>query len=408
MPGFRSVPALVAVAAVLAGTDWPQWLGPNRDGSTVEKVSPWKGDLKLPWRKPVGVGHSSPVVADGRVYLHSCEVNKDIETVECFDAAQGTQVWRKEYSRAAFKGLFGNGPRATPTVSGGKVYTYGATGVLTCFDAKDGKTIWQVDTRKEFNPPALKFGVSSSPLVIDNKVLVAVGAKGASVVAFDKESGKVLWKSLDDKASYSSPMAIGSEKDPAAAFLTQKGFVGLRIADGQPLWSFPFEDKLAESSTTPIKVGDKVLISSITLGTALVSLDDKAGKITATQAWFKPELTCYFSTPVTVGSDYIYLVTGSLLGGQSTLHCVDAKSGNDLWKKDGVGKYHASLVRTGDSKLLMVEEAGNLVLLDPDPKGYREVARTKICGNTWAHPAVADRRLYIRDDKELVCVDLGS
>jgi hypothetical protein len=109
-----------------------------------------------------------------------------------------------------------------------------------------------------------------------------------------------------------------------------------------------------------------------------------------------------------MGSEQVYLVTGSLLGGQSTLHCIDANKGTSLWKKDGVGKYHASLLRTGDNKLLMVEEAGNLVLVDPDPAQYRELARTKICGTTWAHPAVTNSRLYIRDDKELICVPLGN
>ena len=243
-------------------------------------------------------------------------------------------------------------------------------------------------------------------MVVGNKVLVAVGAKGASIVAVDKNDGKVLWKSLDDRASYSSPILIGSVKDPTAVFLTQKSLVGLRVEDGSPLWSFPFQDQLAESSTTPVRVGDKLLISSITLGTAMVSLDAKDGKSTPKQDWMTKDLTCYFSTPVVVGPDHVYLVTGSLLGGQATLHCLDAKKGTVLWKKGDVGKFHASLLRTGDNKLLMVEEAGNLVLIDPDPKMYRELARTKICGKTWAHPAVADGRLFIRDDKQLVCVDL--
>src|SRR5579862_2221323 len=205
------VVVVLLVVTAATGADWPQWLGPNRDGSTAEKVSPWKGELKVAWRHPVGEGHSSPVVADGRVYLHSCENGKELEIVECFDADSGQRVWGTEYPRGPFKGLFGNGPRATPTVAGGKVYTYGSTGLMSCFDAKGGDKIWQVDTRKEFNPPAVKFGVSASPLVVGNKVLVAVGAKGASVVALDKDSGKVLWKSLDDKASYSSPILMGPE-----------------------------------------------------------------------------------------------------------------------------------------------------------------------------------------------------
>jgi outer membrane protein assembly factor BamB len=191
-------------------------------------------------------------------------------------------------------------------------------------------------------------------------------------------------------------------------FLTQQGLVALRALDGTRLWDFPFKDNLAESATTPVRIGDNVLISSITLGSALLALATKDGKTSAAQEWFIKDLTCYFSTPVPVGSAHVYLVTGALaLSPTSTLCCVEAKSGNVLWKKAGVGKYHACLTRTADSKLLMVEEAGNLVLIEPNPAKYEELCRSKICGETWAHPALANGRLYIRDQKELVCVELS-
>ncbi len=180
----------------------------------------------------------------------------------------------------------------------------------------------------------------------------------------------------------------------------------MHVADGALQWNFPFQDKLSESSTTPVRVGDDLLVSSVSLGSALVSISSKDDKAVANKVWLNAELPCYFSTPVMVGKDYIYLVTGSAFGGQAVLHCVDAKKGTSLWKKAGVGQYHASLVLTGDGKLLMVEEAGSLVMIDPDPSMYRELARTKICGKTWAHPAVANGKLYIRDDKELICVEL--
>jgi len=408
MPRLRSLLAFFLVASVVSAADWPQWLGPNRDGGSTEKVAVWIGDLKFPWRQAAGEGHSSPVVADGFVYLHSRVIGKELEAIDCYEAGTGKKAWHFEYARAPFKGLFGSGPRATPAVINGKVYAFGPTGILTCVNAKSGEKVWQVNTRKDFKSPELKFGDSTSPLVAGNKVLVNVGAKGASIVAFDKDNGNVIWKSLDDGASYSSPILIGSEKDPTVVFLTQKGLVGLRLEDGTPQWNVPFQDKLLESSTTPVRVGDKVLTSSITLGTALVSFESKDGKQSAKRDWMVDGLNCYFSTPVTIGTQHVYLVTGSLLGGSSSLHCMDISNGKSLWKRDGVGKYHASLLRTGDHKLIMVEEAGSMVLIDPDPKAYRELARTKICGKTWAHPALADGRLYIRDDKELVCVDLGK
>jgi outer membrane protein assembly factor BamB len=247
--------------------------------------------------------------------------------------------------------------------------------------------------------------VSSSPIVVGDRVIVEVGGKGNSVVAFDAGKGTVVWKSGNAAASYSSPILFGPDKTPTLVCLTQKGVVGLQPEDGKELWSFPFEDKAFESSTTPVRVGDKLLLSSITLGSALITLEQTGDKTTVKQDWMKPELTCYFSTPVAVGTAHVYLVAGTFLG-NATLHCVDAKTGKSLWSKGGVGKYHACLVRTGNDKLLMMEETGSLVLQDPSPEKYQELSRQKICGETWAHPAVANGRLYIRDDKELICVEL--
>jgi outer membrane protein assembly factor BamB len=400
---------LALLAPTASAADWPQWLGPNRDGSTAEKIPPWKGNLKPLWSENVGDGHSSPVVAGGTVFLHYAKAGKEVEVIEARAADSGNLIWQREYARPFFKAIFGRGPRGTPSVAGGKLYAFGVTGILTCVDVKNGDVKWQVDTRQKFKAPELKFGASTSPLVVGDQVIVQVGAKRASVVAFNKDTGDVVWQQLDDGASYASPIVKGSGKDREVDCLTQKGVVGLALDKGELLWRFPFEDKFAESSTTPVRVGDKLLVSSITLGTALLEFSQKDGKTAVGKAWLNPDLTCYFSTPVAVGKDHIYLVTGALaLKPSSSLHCVDAASGKSLWHKDGVGQYHASLMRTGDDKLLMVEEAGNLVLIDPSPKEYRELCRAdKICGKTWAHPAVADGKLYIRDEKKLVCVQVA-
>jgi outer membrane protein assembly factor BamB len=403
--------ALVLTLPALAG-DWAQWLGPRRDGSSDEKVAPWKGELKPIWRIPVGEGHSSPIVAGGRVYLHTRVPGKEVEALQCFNAGKGEQIWRQEYPRPPFKGLYGDGPRATPCIAGApgqeKLFAFGATGIVSCFSAKTGDPIWRIDTAKEYAAPALKFGFSSSPLVVDDKLLIMVGAKDASVVAFNADNGKVIWKSGSSKATYAAPIVIGESKDKTAVFLNYEGLAGFRLEDGAPLWQYPFVDKLAESSTTPVLVGkDSILISSITRGTALVGLEAADGKRSAKQQWFEKDLTCYFSTPVVDGKE-IYLVTGSFFKGIASLHCLDAVSGKELWKRDNVGKYHASLMRTGDGKLLMLEEKGDLVLIAPNPKAYREVCRAKLCGETWAHPALANGRLFIRDGKDLLCVDLSS
>ncbi len=397
---------LVALSATAPAADWPQWLGPKRDGSSPEKVAPWQGPLKVLWRQPVGEGHSSPVVAGGTVYLHFKAKDKEAEVLQAFDAADGKPLWSTPYARDPYKGLFGSGPRATPAVVKGRVYTFGITGVLTCFDAKDGKQLWQVATQKELKAPKLFFGASCSPLVDGNLVLLNVGGKGTSVVAFHAESGQIVWKKRDDGPSYSSPIAFGKGQTRQAVFLTQQGIVALHPADGTVFWQFPFKDKLSESSTTPVRVGDLLIGSSITIGSVGLRLKTEDGKPQAAEVWKAPELTCYFSTPIAVGKEHVYMVNGSLLAKQAILRCVEASSGKELWKKPGVGTYHASLLRTGDDRLLMLEERGGLVLLQPDPKEYKELARAKICGQTWAHPALAGGKLYVRDAGELICVEL--
>jgi outer membrane protein assembly factor BamB len=285
------------------------------------------------------------------------------------------------------------------------------TGVLTCWETATGKQVWQVDTLKKFRAPNLFFGASSSPLVEQGRVLVNVGGPGASVVAFDCANGEVVWKSLDDRASYSSPIAFGKGSTRQAVFFTQQGLVSLDPATGKTFWKYPLVDLLSESSTTPVRIDDILLAGSITYGSVGLGMETRAGKPAVEQKWKNPELTCYFSTPVALGSEHVYLVTGTkppALQVEATLRCVEAKTGKELWNRPKVGKYHGSLLRTGDGKLLLLEDSGSLVLLDPDPKGYRELARAKVCGETWAHPALADGRLYIRDNKEIICLQLTS
>src|SRR5262249_25966433 len=156
---------------------------------------------KVVWRQPIGQANSSPIVADGRVFMHAKAKDGDQEEVVALDAKTGKELWRKSYARPGFKSAFGNGPRATPAVVDGKLYTHGITGVLTCWDVKDGKQLWQIDAMKKFAADNIRFGASCSPLVEGKAVLLNVGAKGASIVAFDKDSGETVWKALDDRAS---------------------------------------------------------------------------------------------------------------------------------------------------------------------------------------------------------------
>jgi outer membrane protein assembly factor BamB len=410
MPRFLPATLLAcSLTLPLLAADWPQFLGPTRDNVTPEKIEPWTGTPKVLWKKPVGESHSSPVVAHGTVYAFYQPKGKNADALAAFDAKTGEQKWEKSYDRPAFSPPFGNGPRGTPAVAAGRVYTLGGTGVLACWDAKTGDVVWTVDTLKEFAAPNLNFGVSGSPLVYAGKVYVNVGGKGAGMVAFNALDGKVVWKAGDDPASYSSPIAVDAAGAKQVVFLTGLGLVGVNPDTGAEFWRVPFKDILQESATTPLFADGLLVGSSVTLGSVALKPEPKDGKPGVTQVWRSGQLNCYFSTPVAVGKTDLYMLNGKLsINPSITLRCVDAMTGKVRWEKPNVGKYHAALVRTGNNKLLMLDDRGMLILFQPDPTGYKELAKAKVCGPTWAHPAVADGRAYVRDETELVCVSLGD
>ncbi len=384
--------------------DWPQWLGPQRNGSIDQTLTPWTGELKPLWRAPVGEGHSSPIVADGKVFLHAKASGVDEEVVTAWDLS-GKELWKGSNPRTKFSSQFGVGPRATPAYHAGKLYTLGVTGILICRDANTGKELWKKDTLAEFKATNLFFGASSSPMVDEKNVYVMPGGAEGSIVALNKENGEVVWKSGTDKASYSSPMTTTFGDKRTLVFQTQKAVVGLDPATGKEYFRIPLRDLLNESSTTPVRVGDLLFASSVTFGSLGIKVEIKDGVPTASQSWKNPSLTCYFATPV-VAKDMLYAVTGALARAPSaTLQCVDPTTGKSKWKKPSVGQYHATVYSAKD-KLLMLEELGDLVLFEANADSYKELARAKLCGQTWAHPAYAQGMIFARDDKEMVVVKL--
>jgi outer membrane protein assembly factor BamB len=395
---------MLCVSRIASAADWPQWLGPNRDGSSPEKVAPWKGDLKVLWKKEVGEGHSSPVVAGGHVFLHTKVAGKDAELIQAFDAKTGDEVWKQSYDKPPFTTLFGNGPRATPSVHDGMVYTFGITGVLACWDAKTGKPVWKIDTLADAKKDNLTFGLSASPLIAGDNVIVQGGGKGSQgLKAYDRKTGKQAWTAGKDPSSYAAPVLL----DKNIVALTGANLESVS-PNGETRWQFPFKDRLNESSTTPIKVGDLFIAASVTAGAIAVKESEKDGKPAVEQVWKNPALTCYFSTPVAADKEHLFVVTGTIsVNPTVTLRCVETATGKEIWKKPNVGKYHAALLRLGDGNLLMHSDAtGDLHLLAPNVKEYQELAKSKACGATWAHPAIADGKIYVRDNKELICVSL--
>jgi outer membrane protein assembly factor BamB len=407
---FALALCLGAVSTALAG-DWPQFLGPARngvyDGTDISPTWPKDGPAML-WQKSVGEGFSGPVAGAGRVILFHRSDDKEI--VESFDAKTGESKWTSGYP-TAYRDDFGfdEGPRATPTIEGGRIYTFGAEGVLQCLDFTKGKTLWQVNTKKDFRAQKGFFGAACSPLVEGNAVLLNIGGRdGAGIVAFEKSSGKVLWKTCEDEASYSSPVAATIDGRRYAFFFTRAGLVALNPVDGAVQFQFPWRARANESvnAAAPVVVGDTVFVSACYgTGAALLRVRDHA----ADTVWSGDEsLSCHYATSVQ-RDGFLYGIDGRADPGFSpspSLRCIELKSGKVRWRDDSVGAATAMLA-AGD--LLILTEQGELVRAPATPDGFKPLARAQVFPNGMrAYPALANGFFYARSKNRLFCLDLSS
>ncbi len=389
--------------------DWPQFLGPTRNGVTEEPnlAVEWSSNgPPVVWRKTVGHGFSGPVVAEGRVILFQ-RVN-DEETVDCLEATTGKLLWHFAYV-TTYQDEFGfdDGPRATPTISGHLIYTFGAQGKLHCLDFDRGKPIWSVDAQKEFQSPSGFFGLACSPLVEGDTVLLNIGGRnGAGIVAFDKHNGKLLWKVSDDEASYSSPVAASLEGRRYVLFLTRDGLVATDPAGGAIQFQYPWHsrNRMSVNAATPLVLGDTIFLSAC-YGTGAVLL--RCHEHQLEKIWSGDDLlSTHYATSVE-HNGFLYGIHGRADPGYSPrpkLRCVDLTARKVCWETDAVGA--ATLTRVGD-RLLILTEKGELVVADATPKSFQMRCRAQILSSqVRAFPAVADGCFYARSEKEFVCLNL--
>ncbi len=398
-----------AFAFTLQAADWPQWLGPKRDGNSTEKIEPWKDAPKELWKVKVGLGFSAPVVVGERVFIHARVGRKEREEMIAFDAKTGKELWRTAYDRTPYTSVLNTGPQATPTVIGGRIYAYGITGSLTCFATDTGKQHWQVDTFKLLKAQLPQFGVCCSPLVVGNRVLVAVNGKGSSIAAFDTESGELQWQALDEPASTSSPVLIAAKGKagglPDAVFMTTLRIVGLNPLDGTVNWEFPLPFQPSGTSPTPLLAGDLLVTTTMTNGATAIRITS-GEKTTAEKVWQAKDERGYFSTGA-ASKDKLFLVVNQTKPvPRADLACIDSATGKQLWKKEGVGYFHFGVIRTANDRLLILGDDGTLRLLDTTAKEYLELCSVKVCDGTLVTPTLAGGRLYARDSEQLVCVQL--
>jgi len=408
MACLRALILLLLLASLCRADDWPQWLGSKRDGGTSEKIGAWKETPKKLWEHPIGAGYSVPVIVGERVFVHDRIKDKNQEQVVAYDAKTGTELWRDVYDRAPYASVLNTGPQSTPTAAGNRLYTFGITGVLSCYKVEKGERLWQVDTYKLLNATLPKFGVTCSPLVVGNRVIVAVGGKGSSVVAFDTEKGELQWQALDEPAGTASPVLFAAGgKLPDAVFMTTLRLVGLNPLDGSMSWEHPLVFQPGGTAPTPMIMGNEILTSTMTNGSTLIRLGAKDDKPTSEQVWQEKDLSGYFSTGVAI-KDRLYVITNVLKPiPAATLRCIDRKTGKEQWKTS-CGYFHAGLIRTGDGKLLILSDSGTLRLAEDTGKELKELSNAKVCGGTLTNPSYANGRLYLRDDKNVICYQLGE
>jgi outer membrane protein assembly factor BamB len=386
------------------GRDWPQFLGLTRDGVYAGKdlAETWPaGGPKVLWTKKVGAGWSGPVVAGGKLILFHRVGDK--ETVDCLEAESGKVIWKGDYD-TAYQDDFGfdPGPRSTPAIDGGHVYTFGAEGMLSCWEMKSGKRVWNVDTKQQLEAGKGFFGIVCSPLIEGDKVILNVGGKGAGIVAFDKNSGEKLWQATEDEAGYSSPVAASFGGKRYVLSLTRSGLVGLDPKNGKVFFEHPFRSRSNASvnAATPVLVDDLVFISaSYGTGAALLKFNEDGPK----QLWANDDsLSCHYATPI-YRDGWLFGFDGRQEQG-CNLRCVELKSGKVKWNEAGFGA--GTMMRAGND-LLILSENGELIRAAASPDGFKAKDRTQILGHeTRAYAALANGLYFARDRGKLVCVDL--
>lgn len=387
---------LASLAVGVCAADWNQWRGPGRDGVSSETglLAEWPEDgPELVFEaKGLGAGYSSFAFADGRLFTQGQKDGKQF--LIALDAETGEIAWETEHGKPYSNGR-GNGPRGTPVLDGDSVYALGGDGSLVRAKQSDGETVWRIDLLKKFGGRNIRWGLSESPLIDGERLIVNAGGPGASVVALDKNSGDVLWKSQDDEAGYSSAVVAETGGVRHYVLLTAAGAVGLRAEDGELLWRYAPVANRTANVATPIVRGNQVFVSSdYGTGGALLELKAENGGVTAEEVYFTRDMRNHYSSSVLVG-DTLYGYSSRILT------ALQFSTGEVLWRDRSVGK---GQVIVAEGRLYLLGEDGVVGMAEADPGEYREISRFDIGRGdypTWTLPAIHDGRLWIRDQDSL-------
>ena len=414
----------LSLVSSLLADDWPQWRGVHRDGtwneSGVLERFP-KDGLEIKWRVPIGSGYSGPTVAEGRVFVMDRVTEpKQLERIHCVDEKTGEMLWSYEYD-CIYTISYQAGPRASISVEDGKIYALGAMGHIHCLDAANGKVIWKRDLNQEYEIKMPIWGISASPLLWNESVILQIGGKGACVLSLSQDSGEELWKALDDRAGYSAPILTRQGETEVAICWTGDGVAGIAPGTGKVLWRIPWAPRnMPIGIATPIIEKNRLFLSSFYDGSHMIELSENPPNTKT--LWLRvgrderntDALQSIISTPLFMG-DHVYGVDS-----YGELRCLKASNGDRVWE-DQTATPRARwstihFVKNGDD-IWMLNERGELIIGRLSPEGFKEIDRAKLIepttaqlrqrqGVCWSHPAFANRHVFARNDREMVCASL--
>lgn len=399
----------VCVCSLASGGDWPQFLGSNRNGVSAETglAATLDADsIKTVWKTPLGVGMSGIAVSGSLACtLYQTETE---QFAVALDAATGQPIWKTALA-PAYENSMGNGPRATPTISGNRVIVYTGEGILAALDLKNGRQLWSVNVPSTLDGKPNEYGCSCSPLVVGKLVVVQSGAASAATAAWDLETGTLAWKSGSGNAGYSSPVAATLAGRQQILVFNAAGASGLDPATGEELWSYAFPTEYDCNTATPVILSDsQVLISAgENHGAVILEFSASGNSVTAKEVWKSlgrdSQLRAEWQTPV-VHDGHLYALDNSGSAGPITnLVCIRLEDRKTVWMKPRFGKSNLILA---DGRLWLTNMDGELVLVAASPKAFEELGRMPVLQTTRQAAAIANGRLYVRDDEHVVCLDV--
>jgi outer membrane protein assembly factor BamB len=389
---MRLVSALLLSTVALA--QWPQWRGPQRDGSVAPAPVKWPAHLKPLWKTAVGNGYSSPVLDGRQLYVHTRRA--DDEVVSQIDAASGKILWQKAYPAPFKQNQYAmqqpKGPFSTPLVHAGRLYTYGVSGALSCWNIKDGALVWRRewpgDTSKLFT------GTAMSPIIEGGLLIVHVGDdRGGSVLALDPATGRERWEWKGDGPGYASPVAGTFGGLRQIVTITDRSVIALEAASGKLLWSLSWKDEWNENIPTPLIVRDTVVLSGVRKPTTAVRPRLSDGKWTAEEVWRNADVSMYMSSPVLDGGR----VCGLSAKQKGQFFCLDGATGKTVWTTAGRTAEQAALLSAGNFLLLLTND-GILTVARKHAPAMEQVVRYKVAESaTFSHPVVTATRVFVKD-----------